>query len=116
IAANLSGFFWVAENAARGAAKAIPVRTAAGIARTIRGDWAAPNSTITKVKIDEMRVSRATIQARLPRAMSRGEIGVAYIAWKILFQTRPAMIGKVASNDPDCIAVAARRPGARKTR
>ena len=48
--------------------------------------------------------------------MSRGEIGVAYIAWKVLLQTSPPMIGKVASNEADCIAVAASRPGARKTR
>ena len=48
--------------------------------------------------------------------MSRGEIGVAYIAWKVLLQTSPPMIGNVASNDAACIAVAASRPGARKTR
>ena len=48
--------------------------------------------------------------------MSRGEIGVAYIAWKILFQMSPPMIGKVASNDAACIAVAASSPGARNAR
>ena len=63
IAANLLGFFWVAEKAAIGVANAIPVRTAAGMARTIRGDSAAPNRTMTSVKIEQMRVSRATIQA-----------------------------------------------------
>ena len=90
IEANLFGVFWVAENAAIGAANAIPVRTAAGIARTISGDSAAPNSTMTSVKIEQMSVSRAAIQARLPRAMSRGVIGVAYIAWKTLLQIEPA--------------------------
>ena len=48
--------------------------------------------------------------------MSRGEIGVAYMPWKIRVQIRPAMIGKVASKEADCIAVAASSPGARKTR
>ena len=48
--------------------------------------------------------------------MSRGEIGVAYIAWKTLFQTRPLMIGNVASKAADCIAVAASSPGARNAR
>ena len=51
IAVNLSGVRWVAENAAIGAAKAIPVRTAAGMASTISGDAAAPNRTMTSVKI-----------------------------------------------------------------
>ena len=68
------------------------------------------------MKIVQISVSRAAIQARLPSAMSRGVIGVAYIAWKILLQTRPPMIGKVASNEADCIAVAASSPGARNTR
>ena len=48
--------------------------------------------------------------------MSRGEMGVAAIAWKTLFQISPPMIGKVASNEAVCMAVAARRPGARKSR
>ena len=80
------------------------------------GDAAAPNSTMTIVKTVAMSVSRARSRARLPRAMSRGEIGVAYIAWKILLQTRPPMIGNVASNAADCIAVDASRPGARNAR
>src|SRR5258705_7498827 len=80
IAANLLGVFCVAENAAIGVAKAIPVRTAAGMASTMSGDSAAPKATITIVKIVQIMVSRATIQAILPRAMSRGVIGVAYIA------------------------------------
>ena len=42
IAANLLGVFWVAENAAIGAANAMPVRTAAGIASTMSGDCGRP--------------------------------------------------------------------------
>ena len=80
IDANLLGVFWVAEKAAMGQAKAIPVRMAAGIASTMSGDWAAPNATITIVKMVQIIASRAAIQARLPSAMSRGVIGVAYIA------------------------------------
>ena len=48
--------------------------------------------------------------------MSRGAIGVAAIAWKTLFQMNPRMIGKVASNEAVCIAMAASSPGARKSR
>ena len=77
---------------------------------------AAPKSTMTSVKTVVMSVSRAAIQSRLPSAMSRGRIGVAYIAWKTLFQISPPMIGKVASNEAACIAVAASRPGARNAR
>ena len=80
------------------------------------GDSAAPKATMTIVKIVVMSASRATIQARLPSAMSRGEMGVAYMPWKIRLQTRPAMIGNIASKEADCIAVAASSPGARKTR
>ena len=116
IAANLLGVFWVAEKAAIGVANAIPVKTAAGMASTINGDSAAPNRTMTSVKIEQMSVSRAIIQAMFPSAMSRGEIGVAYMAWNVLLQTSPPMIGKVASNEAACIEVAASRPGARKTR
>src|SRR6476620_7455970 len=116
IVAKRFGVFCVAANAAIGQANAIPVRTAAGIASTMVGDSAAPNRMMTIVKIVQISVSRATIQARLPNAMSRGEIGVAYIAWKTRLHSSPAMIGNVASNDAVCIAVAARRPGARKTR
>src|SRR5689334_16343318 len=116
IVVNLFGVFWVAENAAIGPAKAMPVSTAAGIARMMSGDCAAPNSTMTSVKIAEISVSRAITQARLPSAMSRAEIGVAYMPWKIRFHSSPAMIGNIASNEADCIALAASRPGARKTR
>ena len=115
-ALNFSGVRWVAENAAIGAANAMPVRTAAGIPRTISGDAAAPKSAMTIVKIDAMIVSRRAIQTRLPTTMSRGEIGVAYIAWNVFCQVRPPMIGNVASNAADCIVVAARRPGARNWR
>ena len=45
---------------------------------------------MTTVKIVAIIVSRSAIQARLPRAMSRGEIGVAYIAWKIRCHSSPA--------------------------
>ena len=71
---------------------------------------------IASVKIAVTRVNRAMIQARFPSAMSRGEIGVAAIAWKTLFQISPPMIGNVASNEAVCMAVAASSPGARKTR
>jgi len=115
-ALNFSGVRWVAENAAMGVAKASPVRIAAGIARTISGDAAAPKRTITKVKIAVIIVRRTVIQATLPRTMSRGVIGVAYIAWKVRCQVSPLMIGKVDSNEAACIAVAARSPGARNCR
>ena len=81
IAANFSGVRWVAAKAAIGAAKASPVSTATGMASTTSGDVAAPNSTITTVKIEATSSSRAPIQARLPSAMSLPRIGVAYIAW-----------------------------------
>src|SRR6187401_174475 len=65
IVAKRFGVFWVAENAA------------AGMAKTISGDSAAPNNTMTSVKIEQIIVSRTAIQARLPSAISRGVIGVA---------------------------------------
>ena len=99
IALNLSGVFWVAEKAAIGPANAIPVRTAAGMARTISGDWAAPNATMTSVKTARDQRQPGRDPGRLPSAMSRGEIGVAYIAWKTLLQISPPMIGNVASNE-----------------
>ena len=71
---------------------------------------------MTRVKIDEMSVSRVAIQARLPSAMSRGDSGVEYMAWKTRFHSSPAMTGNIDSNAADCMAVAASRPGARKTR
>ena len=106
----------MAANAAIGPANAIPVRTAAGMASTICHEAAAPNSTMTNVKTVEIIVRRAAIQRRLPSAMSRGEIGVACIAWKTRLHTSPFMIGNVASNAADCIAVAASSPGARNAR
>src|SRR3954454_8025000 len=115
IVVNRFGVFCVAENAAIGPANASPVRTAAGIANTMSGDSAAPKRTMTSVKIEQIIVSRAVIQARLPRAMSRGVIGVAYIPWNTRLHSRPPMIWNIDSNDADCIAVAARSPGARNT-
>ena len=76
-------------------------------ARTMRP---RPNRTTTSVN-DRHNVSRAAIQTRLPRATSRGPIGVATIAWKTLFQASPSMIGYVASKAADCIAVAAEQAG-----
>ncbi len=110
---NLLGLYWVVAKAAIGVANAMPVRTAAGMARTIVGAAAAPKAMMTSVKTVEIIVSRAAIQARLPTAMSRTEMGVAAMAWKTLLHRIPAMIGKVASKAADCIAVAASRPGAR---
>src|SRR3954466_804612 len=115
IVVNRFGVFWVAENAAIGPANARPVSTAAGIAKTMSGDSAAPKSTMTSVKIAQIIVSRAVIHARLPSAMSRGVMGVAYIPWKTRLHSRPPMIGNIDSNDADCIAVAGRSPGARNT-
>ena len=86
------------------------------MASTTSGDVAAPNSTITTVKIEATSSSRAPIQARLPSAMSLPRIGVAYIAWYTRLQTSPAMIGKVASNAAVCMHVATSRPGARNAR
>ena len=48
--------------------------------------------------------------------MSRGDSGVAYIAWNVRCQLSPPMIGNVASNAADCIDVATSRPGARNWR
>ena len=42
--------------------------------------------------------------------------GVAAIAWNVRTHLNPAMIGYIASPEPVCIAVAARRPGAMKPR
>ena len=114
MAANRSGVRWVAENAAIGAANARPVSTATGIASTTIGEVAAPNNTMTIVKTDEMSSRRAPNHRMLPSATSRGVIGVAYIAWKTRLQTRPAMIGKVASKDAACMHEATSSPGARK--
>ena len=80
-ALNFSTVRCVAENAAIGPANAIPVRTAAGIASTISGEAAAPNSAVTSTKTVETSSTRNAIQARFPSAMSFGRIGVAYIAW-----------------------------------
>ena len=107
----------VAENAAIGAANAMPVRTAAGMPRTTNGEWAAPNSD------DHGREDRGD-QGQPERRSRRGcrgrcraaESGVAYMAWNDPLQFRPAMIGNVASNDADCMAVAASSPGARNAR
>ena len=68
-------------------------------------------AAITRVKIAAIIVSRIAIQTRLPRTMSRGEIGVANMAWNVPLQVSPPMIGNVASKAAVCIAVAARRPG-----
>ena len=71
----------MAENAAIGPAKARPVNTPTGIANTIKGDSAAPNRAVTSTKTDDTSSTRNAIHARLPRAMSLGRIGVAYIEW-----------------------------------
>ena len=55
----------VAENAAIGPAKAIPVRTATGIASTTSGEWAAPNATMTIVKTVAIIASRTAIQSEV---------------------------------------------------
>jgi len=68
IVANVFGVFWVAAKAAIGPAKAIPVRTAAGMASTMSGDSAAWNTTMTIVNTVAMRSagprSRAGCRAR----------------------------------------------------
>jgi len=61
-------------------------------------------------------VIRVAVQPIWPSAISRGWRGVACIAWKRFVQTKPAMIGNVASNDAVCMTAAARRPGARNAR
>ena len=105
-----------AANAAIGVAKAMPVRTAAGMPSTISGEAAAPNRAMTIVKMAAIVVSRIAIQTRLPTTMSRGVIGVADIAWKTFCQVSPAMIGNIDSNAAACIVVAASSPGARNWR
>jgi hypothetical protein len=77
---------------------------------------AAPNTTMTSVNTDEINRRRAPNHRMFPRATSRGVIGVAYIAWNTRVQTRPAMIGKVASNEAACMHVATSSPGARNAR
>ena len=86
------------------------------MASTTSADVAAPNRTITSVKTVVISVRRAAMNSRLPSVMSRGEIGVAYIAWKIRLHSSPLMIGKVASNDAEFMAAAASNPGARNSR
>jgi len=68
------------------------------------------------VKTDEIIASRTAVHSRLPSAMSRGDSGVAYIAWNVRCQFNPPMIGNVASNAADCMTVATSRPGARNWR
>jgi len=63
-----------------GPANANPVSSPTGIARTISGDAAAPNSAVTSTNTDDTSSTRKPIHARLPSAMSRGRSGVAYIA------------------------------------
>ena len=86
------------------------------MASTISGDSAAPNATMTIVKIvqimrqpggDPGQVAEGDVARRDRRRVHRVED---------LLQTRPPMIGNVASNEADCIAVAASSPGARNTR
>ncbi len=94
----------------------MPVSTATGMPRTTSGECAAPNTMITTVKTVAIIARRIAIHKRLPRAMSRGDSGVAYIAWNVRCQLRPPMIGNVASNAAACITVAASNPGARNWR
>ena len=73
-ALNLIGVFWVAENAAIGAAKAMPVSTAAGMASTMSGDSAAPNATMTSVKTVAISVSRIGDEREVAqRDVARGD-------------------------------------------
>src|SRR4029079_17457618 len=116
ITLNRAGVRWVAENAAIGAANDMPVSTAIGTPSTIAGEAAAPRMTTMTAKTVEIIASRHGVQSRLPRAMSRGDSGVAYIAWNVRCQLSPPMIGNVASNAADCIDVATSRPGARNCR
>ena len=64
-------FFWVAEKAQIGAAKAIPVRTATGIARTPSGEATSPKTTITTKKAVDTSGSRKAIQPSWPRTIPR---------------------------------------------
>ncbi len=71
---------------------------------------------MTIVKTVAIIAIRMAIQTRLPSAMSRGDRGVAYIAWNVRCQLSPPMIGNIASNAADCMTVAASSPGARNWR
>ena len=75
-----SAFSWVALKAAIGAEKAIPVRTATGIASRIAGECVAPNRVMIATKIVATIVRRTAIQASWPMTMSFTPIGVASIA------------------------------------
>ena len=117
IALNLSGVFCVAEKAAIGAANAIPVSTAAGMARTISGDAAAPNRTMTKVKTVEISVSRAidpqqVAQGDVARRDRRGVHRVEDLAPDEPAHDREGRLERRRL----CIAVAASSPGARNAR
>jgi hypothetical protein len=65
------------------------------------------------VKTADTSARRNAIQASVPTATARAPIGVACMAWKIRFQTRPRMTGNDPSKIPCCIAEPASSPGAR---
>ena len=116
IAANSARRLRVAENAAIGVAKARPVRTAAGIASTISGDSAAPNSDDDDVKIVRSCVSRSgeegdVAEGDVARRDRRREHRV-----ESCIQTRPPHDRERRLAAADCIAAAASSPGARNAR
>ena len=103
---------WVDMYAAIGPANASAVSVPTGTTSTMPGVAAAPNSTMTSMKMPPTRVARVAIQARRPAAIEYGEIGVAYIAWNRRIQWNPARTGNVASNTEPCMTVDTSRAGA----
>ena len=90
--------------------------TAAGIAQHDQRRLARPRTATMTQREDRRRRGSAGPRSRRGcRARCRAaRSGVAYIAWKTLVPDRsPPMIGKVASNEAVCIAVARAAPGAR---
>jgi hypothetical protein len=79
------------------------VSVATGTVSRIPGVAAAPNSTMTTMKIPPTSVARVPIHASNPAAIEYGVSGVAYIAWNRRTQWKPASTGKVASNTEPCI-------------
>ena len=84
-ALNPWSFFWVAAKAMIGAAKASPVRTATGIARTPSGQTSVARRENHHGDEDlSIRVIRTVIQASWPKMIpGDGTRGAATIPWKV---------------------------------
>ena len=108
--------FCVAVKAIIGAAKAIPVSIATGMARTASGEVTAPSTRMARKKRTESRVSRKTIHSRSPTSRSRALNGVLRAARYVFSQTILPMIGQADSNEAAIMAWVTSNAGAMKLR